>query len=333
MATVRGIYQSPGVYRNPTTGKLFQSTNGILNNPSIPKKQNPVVNNQAQNTVNTGGWNETLSNEAKKLRQIEAGGKLNSNQQNRLNELMGIKANKNVVANNLTTDTTTTDQTQPTTTETTPAPQASSTDFLKSLSETLFPGNRAIDSDRIGKDVLYNDALKRGEQVLDRRAAARGLLGSGAEIEAFNDFQSQLGAKTAERISQVDQQEAERLANIQIQEALRRERQQQNYFDNNFKLADLMASQDPSNAIMQALISSGEMTAEKAKTLANFLKGNYMTVTGGGSSGVGGTTFTPITPKGSADTSNTTPLSIAADAASNTGWTNTLTDLLGSIFK
>lgn len=347
MAT--GIRLSPGVYRDPKTGKIYQSTTGALpGGNKIPAvNKNPATGgtmtssgatNTQATTQATSPWNEQLSNEAKRLRQIEEAKKLNTNQQTRLNELMALKANNN---NPVTSaNPTTVEQAATPTPAATPPPAAQLdaemmkklAEMMKKLAETLFPGGAPIDQDRIGKDLLYQDALKRGETVLNRRAAARGLLGSGAEMEAFNDFQSSLGAKTAERISNVDQQEAERLAKMQLDESLRRERAENNYWERNISLAELMQQQDPTNAIMAALGDSSGLTVDQAKDLASFLKSNFQTVRPNLSGGGGGTAFTPITAQpynGSA----MTPNQIAGDLSSSGGWTDTISTLLSGLLK
>ena len=154
------------------------------------------------------------------------------------------------------------------------------------------------------------------------------MLGSGAEIEGFNDFQSSLAAKTAERISDTDQQEADRLAKMQLDEALRLERAEDNNWSRNFSLAQLLADQDPSNAILQILGTSSNLTKEQANAMASFLKNNYERVSAPISGGSGGSTFTPVVPKSSAVISNLTPTSIASNYSSNAGWADTISALL-----
>jgi len=378
VAPTKGIYQSAGVWRNPTTGKLFQSATGVIPSASIPKapttpttKTNPAATTAANITNRV---NEVLGNakqglptttaspvtdtSAPKFSTIAAptGGALSADQI-AYNNILAKIANKTATTAdlhernrlyNLVQNPNNPALQQPTappppapsvTPEAAPpapvAPPPTDPATLKDLYDQLFPGGKPIDQDRIGKDVLYQDALKRGTAALDKRNAARGLTGSGFESEQYNDFTSGLGAKTAERISNVDQQEASRLWAIQQYEATRGDTKKQNDYANKLSLIQTLLSQDPSASIDKATGTASGLTVDQSNALAAFLKNNFKTIMPALTASSGGVTTgtTTTVPTGGPDYSNITPTIIAGDNASNSSTSKIVNDLIANLLN
>jgi hypothetical protein len=208
-------------------------------------------------------------------------------------------------------------------------PPGASQDTLK----TLFPSTRMFEPENYEGSPLYKFQVKEGLNQVSKSLAARGLTNSGYGIRKELDVPMMAAAQDTDRMTRVASENADRLKSFQDAEALRLERAGNAQWDRAFSLADLMASQSPWAAGLAGLNNTADLTSERGKSQANYLRDAYAKIfaaPGGGGGGGGG--FVPQPLPSGPNNINITPAQIAADNASNNGWMNILTTGLGSLF-
>lgn len=199
------------------------------------------------------------------------------------------------------------------------------TDLTKSLGGSFMPEydpNRKVEA-----SPLYQFQKQQGLSELGRLMAARGKVGSGAEVEGNARLLNELGAQEAQRQSTVAQQEADRLArmsefeagrtdrasefdttrrdvydtstsgrvlDMQRDEQQRRERERQQGFEEQSWAIDRMLGQSPMSMAYDATSSTADLEKAYGKDMAKYLQSLYGKVFAGG--GGGGTPIAPFIP-------------------------------------
>lgn len=198
-------------------------------------------------------------------------------------------------------------------------------------SMALFPSIRAMEPQNYMGSPLYDFQKKKGEEAINRVLAKRGLLNSGAEIQAISDFNTELGATEADKARGYAEKEADRLERIQQQEANRLMNRDDANFDRTYKWTDLMLRQNPMQYAMGGLDAYGNNISKEAKTEADYYNQLYQRAVGGGGGGGSKMPFIPPFPSGP-DYSQIDSLAALGGGSSNNRFFNSILKGIGSIF-
>lgn len=220
-------------------------------------------------------------------------------------------------------------ETTPTDTGSTPPTDTGPTDDVENgAGNVFFPSQQAFEPQNYEGSPLYKFQQQEGTKALNRVLAKRGLLDSGAEIEANNRFQQALGAGEADKARGYAQQEADRYERMSQNEALRREREGGRASDNAFRWTDLMLRQNPMDYAFKGTGQYADTVGSEGKTMANYLQQLYTRATGGGGGGGPGPFILPF-PTGP-DFSNIDVLkSLTGGSNNNSFWNAFINSLPG----
>lgn len=180
------------------------------------------------------------------------------------------------------------------------------------------------------QDPIYKFQKEQGLSELDQYLASKGLRQSGARDRAASRLIGQLGADAYGRQLNTAGAEADRFERMTQNESGRLERAGQNQFNNLMSVLQLGASQSPMAYGYDATENSANMANAQGKTLASFLSQLYPRYSGGG----GGGSMPFIPPFASSpDFSAADYAAIQGGSRNNAGWGNTISNLLGGLFK
>lgn len=352
MAVTKGIYQSPGRYRDPTTGNTFNSTTGAI--PTMIPKAKPKVSPPLTTApgVQSPAATPSAQTPAQKFSLVKptAGAALSADQVKYNNLLVKIKNNKATSAdmhernrlynlvqnpNNPALQAPITDmETMPTVTDV-PAADTTVGEIPKlNNADTLFPNTRMFEPQNYEGSPLYQFQVKEGQKQLSRSLAAKGLSNSGHAIEEELNIPLRVAAQDTDRMTRVASENADRLSKYQSDEALRQERAGNNQWDRSFNLAELMSRQSPWAAATAGLNNTADLTQDAGNAQVNYLRDAFKKIiaSSGGSGGSrGGSSGTPLTVPSGPNYSNITPQEIVGNNSSNNGWTNILTKALAGL--
>ncbi len=144
----------------------------------------------------------------------------------------------------------------------------------------LFPSmNGQIDPEG---SKLYQFQKQQGLRDLERVMSARGLTGSGAEVEANSRFLNELGSAEAERQNRTLQTEADRLFNLTNSEADRRFAGQTNAWDNLYRFSELATRQSPMTEAYDATQRTAGLYGNIGNRRAGMIGNDYARSYGGG---------------------------------------------------
>lgn len=194
----------------------------------------------------------------------------------------------------------------------------------------LFPNQRAFEFKNWEGSPLFQFQRDEGMKAIDRKLAAEGLKGSGFQFDQYRNFLTDLGAREAERNSQVAQREADRLQQMQQSEADRRERVGNNAWDRSFNLLELMSRQNPMGYAFSGTQNLGSAYDDLANKRNSFISNQYPRVSGGG--GYVPSPYLPP-PASGPDYSGFNVAGIKNGAASNTNWLDSIIDTIGGFSK
>lgn len=196
------------------------------------------------------------------------------------------------------------------------------------VARTLFPSVRSFEPKNYEGSPLYQFQRDQGLGALDKTLAARGLTNSGAELELKQKFLTDLGAREAEVARGYAQNEADRYWDMQRTEADRLERRGDRQFDNSFNLAQLALSQNPMQQAYSATNSLADALRQWGSRRGQ-LKGSQIPRGGGG----GGTPFSPDLSQFGPDLSSYYAAKAQEQQGQSQSWANTLSNVIGSLFK
>jgi len=196
----------------------------------------------------------------------------------------------------------------------------------------LFPSYRAMLPKSFENDPIYNWTKERGMKELDSKLAARGLIGSGAEIEANRQLIGELNANTADRYTGIAQQEADRLERIQGREADRLTGRDDANWSRQMDMLNLALGQNPMEYAFDATKKTGDLTLDKNKSYADAIKDFYTRVIAP-SFGGGGQAPLPPAPPGAPDYTGADIMSRIMGNKSKNDWFGTGSNILGTISK
>lgn len=196
--------------------------------------------------------------------------------------------------------------------------------------EALFPSMRAMEPANYQGSPLFDFQQKQGEKRLRATLAKRGLLDSGAEIEAIGDFNTQLGAMEADKARGYAQNEADRLERIQQNEAGRLERGEQRAGDDRFRWTQLGLDQNPMKYAYQGTENYAQNVGNNSNAIASYLADAYQRSSGGGGGG-GGQPFVAPFP-GSPDFSAIDALGARTGGENNNNYWNSIMKFVGGLF-
>lgn len=186
----------------------------------------------------------------------------------------------------------------------------------------------------LSADPVYKAAEDRGNTRINRLLAKRGLLKSGAEVEAQNDLTRDLEADFYGRNLGVAQNDANRFDN-QSQfasnfSANREDAQWDRFFRNN----DQMLGQSPMKEAYDATGQVAGLEGKAGQALVNYLKDAYQRVRAPAGGGGGGSMapFQPPSPSGP-DYSNIDIIAALGGGAGNQGYANAITSFLPYLSK
>lgn len=187
----------------------------------------------------------------------------------------------------------------------------------------LFPEFEAWQSGDYAASPLYKLQVEEGTKALEALMAARGLHGSGAEIEGTAKLLQQIGAYEAARQQESYQTNADRLLNLMTEESQKAERGESNQFNQVLQLAQTFLNALPTAAGGGAATSSANIASSSAATIGNILS-QLATIAGAGA-GTGTSTTNP---------SSYLPIYSATMDAANTADIGTLlSNIFGSLYS
>lgn len=197
--------------------------------------------------------------------------------------------------------------------------------------EGLFPSIRAFEPSYYEGSPLYQFQKREGERGLDRILSKRGLRDSGAEIQAYSDFNQELGGVESDKARGYAEKEADRLERIQQNESLRRERGENRAGDDMFRWTDMMLRQNPMEYAYGGTGKYADTVGRESEAIANFMRNNYpRAVGGGGGGGVG--PFVPPFPS-TPDFSGIDTIGSVGSGSSNNDYFNTIMRSIGAFFQ
>lgn len=196
----------------------------------------------------------------------------------------------------------------------------------------LFPSIRAMEPANYEGSPLYKFQQQQGEDRIKKLLNKRGLLNSGAEIEAISDFNTELGAVEADKARGYAEKEADRLERIQQNEALRRERGENRASDDRYRWTDLMLRQNPMEFAYGGMGKYGDTLGRESSAIANYLRNAYPRVSGGGGGGGGVGPFIPPFPT-SPDFSGIDIIGSIGQGTNNTNYWDSILKGIGALFQ
>jgi hypothetical protein len=192
----------------------------------------------------------------------------------------------------------------------------------------LYPGLNYQLPENYEGSPMYKWQMERGNKMLDRRLAARGLLGSGAELEAANQLAAQVGAQESDRLRGDMQTEADRYERVSANEANRRTQAGDTQWRRLMDLMDFSTRNSPMDAAYRGLEGFQGLFGDQSKERSGNRANNYQRVTA-----PGGRAIAPFLPPGSSSP-NYTQADLAALMLGNSNNRNTgsfLDSIIGSI--
>jgi hypothetical protein len=210
-------------------------------------------------------------------------------------------------------------------TEAAPADEGMTEDTFR----MLFPGQASMENYQ--ESPMYKWQLEQGQLALDRKLAAQGLQGSGAELAAQARMVNELNAQESQRAQAVAEDHANRYERLLQNESLRKERGSNEQWDRLSGLLSLMLSQNPAQMGYDAAGGLANLSTSQAKELANLMAAAYSSGGGGGGGGGGGSLPFILPYPSSPNYSAANIANIWGDAGSGTDWGNVVTSILASI--
>lgn len=195
-------------------------------------------------------------------------------------------------------------------------------------SNVLFPSQQAFEPTDYNGSPLYKWQQQEGQKALNAVLAKRGLLDSGAEIQADTNFQNQLGAQEADKARGYAQNEADRYERMSENEANRRTNNQNSADDNLYKWTSLLLGQNPMQYASQGTGDYATATGNEAKMIASYLPQLYAHASGGGGGGGPGP-FIPPFPSGPDDSGINEIGALMNGSSSNSGANSIINSLPG----
>jgi hypothetical protein len=241
---------SPGIFRDTSTGKLVRGNQPKANTPAnttTPKTTTPVgaADNGAVR-VGSGQWKLADG------RVVSSAGRPREGQ-------FGATPAPSVAP------------TPEAETPYTPTPEMS-----PEMRNFLFP------TTDMANDPVHQNSLKRGEEALNRRLAAGGLMGSGREFELARDMNTELETASQARYNEQRQENAGRLSTMMEGQANRNLTQDQQEWNRILESTRLMLEQNPANFGQSAMTAANGLQGDiNAANKAN-TAGQYQTVRSGG---------------------------------------------------
>lgn len=143
------------------------------------------------------------------------------------------------------------------------------------------PANDFLPAD-ITASPLYNWRMQQANDALNKRLSAMGLTGSGREISDAVGIANQISGEETDKMMGYAQREADRFSSQQENEATRAYGREGRAWDNQFRLTDLMLSQNPMQYAYQGLGSYANYLNSMGQNNAGFIGDNYARISGGG---------------------------------------------------
>jgi hypothetical protein len=163
-------------------------------------------------------------------------------------------------------------------------------------SSALFPSLKYQLPENYEGSPMYKWQMEQGNKMLNRRLAANGLMNSGAEIEAANQLQAQVGAQESDRLRGDMQTEADRYERISANEATRRTNAGDAQWRRLMDLADFSTRNSPMDMAYQGLGGYQDLFGAQSKERSGNRANNFTRVSAGGGGNIA--PFMPPPPSG-----------------------------------
>lgn len=202
------------------------------------------------------------------------------------------------------------------------------------IGNALFPSMRAFEPENYEGSPMYKFQQQKGEESIRRSLAKRGLLDSGAEIEALADFNTELGAVESDKARGYADKEADRLERIQQNESLRRERGAGRSSDDLYRWTQMMLDQNPMDYAFSGTEKAAGNIGDSSSALAAYLRDRYprsFPSGGGGGGGGGSGAYIPPFPTGP-DFSEIDRLGSLGGSSSENSYWNTIKNTIAGLF-
>lgn len=153
------------------------------------------------------------------------------------------------------------------------------------MGNAFFPSQQAFEQQNYEGSPMYKWQQQEGQTALNRVLSKRGLLNSGAEIEANNRFQGALAAGESDKARGYAQNEADRYERMSQQEANRRQQNQNSASDNAYRWTQMLLNQNPMQYASHGTDQYASTVGKEANSMANYLGQLYTRASGGGGGG------------------------------------------------
>lgn len=287
MAIVR---LSPGVYRDSVTGKTIKSATGqapMATKPKTPVQQQQQVQQQQvqQPAATTNPDLLGLQDKRKKIiANIQAkGGKASAPGYTQIlsdldKRIKGLRAQPAGVAGtggnitpNLDVDPSPLNKTPVDTTTSEPQTAGpSAIDTSSPVWDMLFKPTKGFD-----ENADYVRAKEKGMNDMAKMAAARGLVGSGAEVGGTAEFLSGLNAQESNRINEYNNIAADRLHQILTEQASLSEGARKTNLEFLAEMLGIGSEQNPAQLGLNAAGSTSDLIEKNAKNKEGYVATDY----------------------------------------------------------
>lgn len=162
-----------------------------------------------------------------------------------------------------------------------PSPAAPDTSAADA-SKALYPSMNYTLPENYQGSPMYKFQMDQGTQALNRKLAQRGLLDSGAELEATNKLSSEVGAQESDRLRQDYQTEADRYERVSANEANRLQRDEDSNWNRRMDVINQLTKQSPMNEAYAGTNKYSDLSMGRGKNKSSNTANNYKRVSAGG---------------------------------------------------
>lgn len=175
---------------------------------------------------------------------------------------------------------------------TNPAADPSAVDpSIDAATKALYPSMNYTLPENYQGSPMYKFQMDQGTKALNRKLAQRGLLDSGAEIQATNDLSQSVGAQESDRLRQDYQTEADRYERVSANEAARLQREGQDNWGRRMDILNSLNKQSPMDYAYQGTNAYSGLDMKQGAANSANTANNYKRVSAGG-----GRSVAPFTP-------------------------------------
>ena len=156
------------------------------------------------------------------------------------------------------------------------------TSAVDAATKALYPSLNYQLPENYEGSPMYKFQMEQGNKALNRKLAQRGLLDSGAEIQATNELSQSVGAQESDRLRGDFQTEADRYERVSANEANRLQRDEDSNWNRRIDVVNTLLKQTPMNEAYSGTGRYADTAVTRGKAKASNTANNYNRVSAGG---------------------------------------------------